>query len=404
VGDRNSGATEIRVKRAVAPVRARASGPRSQVDRVVGRAASKFPLRRRRHGIENRGVSMPKSSCPECGGATYRLLAPGFRECTSTVEREWFTEEPDLNIVLAPNAYGRRTVRHVSVETCGHRYQVAPADSEVAATESRTCRCGLFAIGICQTCRTPVCGSHHVMRADSVLCRWCIAEEERPEREARQAEARAAQNRHEVHLAHLRELHEQLLALPAAGEAQLVEFLRERGRVNPAEWSLASGARIEPVPWDVAARALQRAGVPTYEHSWTSWVKRNPRSNKNPWDKVQKTFVRSGWIASGVRRQVTDSEARNVGEVTTGARYLLGIDGVLVDGTGDPVSSPPVADLQALVYLSKYGSNEDIFPAPGGFFQADPNAPDGCYFGLNSPYNRAAPEWLRLVYGREPTR
>ena len=72
---------------------------------------------------------MQAPSCPECGGANYRLLAPGFRECTSTVERESFTEEPDLNVVPAPNAYGRRLVRNVSSETCGHRYQVGSPDS-----------------------------------------------------------------------------------------------------------------------------------------------------------------------------------------------------------------------------------------------------------------------------------
>jgi hypothetical protein len=121
-------------------------------------------------------------TCTTCGGVDYRIIAPGYLECTSDVADDVFAQEPDFNLPLGGGAYGMRTVRHRRSRPCGRRYQVA-----VAHSASLACGCGMFAVGLCRRCGRAVCGEH-ARTGESLLCRSCD-EAERPEREARAAAA-----------------------------------------------------------------------------------------------------------------------------------------------------------------------------------------------------------------------
>jgi hypothetical protein len=170
--------------------------------------------------------------------------------------------------------------------------------------------------------------------------------------------------------------------------------------MNPAEWSLANGARIEPVQWEVAARALRQAEIPTYELSWTHLVRHYHRWNRERWDAEQKTFTRSGWIANA---EIVSVETMfNPGEQKILVKYFLGIDGGVIDGSGNRVTPPPMADLQALVFLSKYGSGTLPFPQLSALQYQLGDAPDAYYIGLNSVHN-GTPQWLGLIYKRRST-
>lgn len=114
-------------------------------------------------------------TCPQCGGAEAKQLAPGYFECESTRDDE----------------------------VCGHRYQEGPGSIGV---NSPMCHCGTFAIGQCAECGIWVCGTHSSIRDEQRLCsehyqaatdRWWAEEEERlrpirEESERRQQEAAEA--------------------------------------------------------------------------------------------------------------------------------------------------------------------------------------------------------------------
>jgi len=53
---------------------------------------------------------------------------------------------------------------------CGHRYQTAPQ------TMTETCRCGMFAVGLCSQCRAPRCGTHGDFLGAQFVCDTHIAE------------------------------------------------------------------------------------------------------------------------------------------------------------------------------------------------------------------------------------
>lgn len=92
-------------------------------------------------------------SCPRCGGTSYKVIAPGYFECASTV------------FVPGPVATAEGTVvMPVPGAVCGHRYQAGqPGTAQV-------CSCGTFAIGLCQDCGDPVCGDCSLMVGGQRLC------------------------------------------------------------------------------------------------------------------------------------------------------------------------------------------------------------------------------------------
>ena len=119
-------------------------------------------------------------TCPRCGGATAKQLAPGYFECESTWDED----------------------------VCGHRYQEGGA---ALGENSPICHCGTFAIGKCAECGIWVCGAHSSISTEgeqrlcsehyqAALRRQYAAEEERrrpirEERERKRREAEAAEKK-----------------------------------------------------------------------------------------------------------------------------------------------------------------------------------------------------------------
>lgn len=102
----------------------------------------------------------------------YRLIAPGYRQCASEVVEEQLVEEPNLNLPPGdPNRHTTRQVRFVTKRICAHRFQTGPVDPAAP-----TCRCGFFAIGVCQQCQNTVCGKHSDSM-DELLCTWCVSDQ-----------------------------------------------------------------------------------------------------------------------------------------------------------------------------------------------------------------------------------
>lgn len=136
--------------------------------------------------------------CPSCGGTARVAIAPGYWECTSSVVRDE---------IAKPVGYDQ-PIPVPTRASCGTRYQEGP----VAGTES--CKCGVFAIGRCQSCGAPVCGVHGELVGDKLECAGC--------RERRENGARAGRARAEAEARRERDdRHEQLVASvrDAAGEA-----------------------------------------------------------------------------------------------------------------------------------------------------------------------------------------
>ena len=112
-------------------------------------------------------------SCPRCGGNAYKIISPGYFECTSAI------------LVPGPVATPQGTaIMPVPALTCGLRYQAG------SAGDARTCSCGTYAVGLCKDCIDPVCGDHSLMTGNQRLCTACAEA-----RQARQADKERGRER-----------------------------------------------------------------------------------------------------------------------------------------------------------------------------------------------------------------
>lgn len=162
--------------------------------------------------------------CPGCGGVQRRLIAPGFYECTSSVLISGGQGTPPGS----PGIGGR----------CGRRYHEG---SSGVTSEPILCTCGVFAIGRCSDCRTPLCGDcgarfdsrflchTHINRAKKVASEGLESTRRAVEKEA--ALARAAEGRRQdEQLARLRAtsgIHE--------GDVRIEDLADALGRWKPSE-------------------------------------------------------------------------------------------------------------------------------------------------------------------------
>lgn len=108
--------------------------------------------------------------CPNCGGNSREVIAPGFWLCTSPIPVG--TPGPGLLGLPGP------PVAHI-MTPCGKEYQEVDADMG----PTPLCSCGTYSIGQCMTCRRPVCGSRtcSTVRTGRRVCTACHAEEVRVE-------------------------------------------------------------------------------------------------------------------------------------------------------------------------------------------------------------------------------
>lgn len=131
--------------------------------------------------------------CPKCEGSERKAIALGYWQCTSQVEtiREFF----------APiDAQGSmRPFYDKQLQACGNEYQEATA--QMAGQKLIECWCGLYSIGKCRTCKSPLCGRHGNETSGGFLCEKHtseLAENQRLEQAAeaqRQARAKEEQQR-----------------------------------------------------------------------------------------------------------------------------------------------------------------------------------------------------------------
>jgi hypothetical protein len=127
--------------------------------------------------------------CPICGSIERTSPQFGMWQCINRVNRPYTVETPDQNIVLGPHAYGSRIERIDNWVTCGTRYSDT---TRYTTSATQTCRCGLFAIGICSACGSPSCGPHSQMVDGSLTCDECIAERNAAKLKTGQEQARIA--------------------------------------------------------------------------------------------------------------------------------------------------------------------------------------------------------------------
>lgn len=131
-------------------------------------------------------------ACPKCGGTRRKALGRNYFLCEEQVAvptRGWAPAPLPAFLGEMVPVDG---VRHIA---CGHRYQEEPAMGD----QLPTCGCGMFAIGVCRACQTPVCG--HSECSDRVggelLCVTHVAERRREDRE-RELERAAERKREEA--------------------------------------------------------------------------------------------------------------------------------------------------------------------------------------------------------------
>jgi hypothetical protein len=104
-------------------------------------------------------------SCPECGGLERRALSYNYFECTSQVARVQRTFAPRPGHMPGPGV-PVEAIDRTYYEVCGHQYQEGAAPTGVP-----TCACGMFAVGACVDCGTPVCGRAACnVSADGKVC------------------------------------------------------------------------------------------------------------------------------------------------------------------------------------------------------------------------------------------
>jgi hypothetical protein len=97
---------------------------------------------------------MTTAACPRCGGTQARALAPNYYECENDVLADVVPAGMQGNVSDVP-----------IYRPCGHRFQTG-----AAAAAPAQCACGMFAIGACVECGSPLCGQHGVMREGRLLC------------------------------------------------------------------------------------------------------------------------------------------------------------------------------------------------------------------------------------------
>jgi hypothetical protein len=114
-------------------------------------------------------------TCPKCRGTREREIGPGYFECIT------FVDDTQVFRVPAPpghpyEGFGWQDVTSTSMKLCGHRYHVA-----VVGTGSMpVCACGLFAIGTCTECGTPVCRQPSCSAVNPANRLVCIAHQTAP--------------------------------------------------------------------------------------------------------------------------------------------------------------------------------------------------------------------------------
>lgn len=118
--------------------------------------------------------------CPECGGKSRQLVAPGYWECTSSVVKIVPTGAHPSGAFGAPE----RAASFV----CGRRYQDGPAAT------SELCSCGTLALGYCRACNRAVCHDHSGVKTGQRMCTDCELAHETREAIRIEEHARASAN------------------------------------------------------------------------------------------------------------------------------------------------------------------------------------------------------------------
>ncbi|MGW6441531.1 hypothetical protein [Lentzea sp. NPDC055074] len=123
-------------------------------------------------------------TCPHCGSAAHKVIAPGFHECLG-----WRPE------VFTDPATGLAVARRIP---CGQRYHAGGDRGR-----NTTCACGTFAVGVCTSCGTFVCGDHSAGGAQR-MCFACVEAARAASEQQEQQEVAAENARAEAELARVR--------------------------------------------------------------------------------------------------------------------------------------------------------------------------------------------------------
>ena len=101
-------------------------------------------------------------ACPKCGSSERRSIAPGYFECLGTIMDSW------------PTTTAGGTVMVPQPVPCGHRYH----DGSAVTSSPQICSCGTFAIGLCGSCGSPVCGDCSTLHEGHRVCGACISRQQ----------------------------------------------------------------------------------------------------------------------------------------------------------------------------------------------------------------------------------
>lgn len=130
-----------------------------------------------------------------------------------------------------------------------------------------------------------------------------------------------------------------LAVLPSADYSALVRYIRSGAVLEPDEWSLKNGLRLEPVTWEILAKALAEAGIPF----GPGGVTRKVRS----WRGRERSNSFKGWVLATVRQETS----RGIYDQVT---RLLVPGGVVLDKDGAPealAGKPHPTQIRDLVRL-----------------------------------------------------
>lgn len=103
-------------------------------------------------------MDVAPTPCPECGGTVLKPIAPGYWECQTTLRGT-------IGLPVGPKG---ELVPVDSSGICGNRFQTG-----VTGSVGATCSCGTFAIGLCRSCSSPICGDHSKLFTGQRLCHAC---------------------------------------------------------------------------------------------------------------------------------------------------------------------------------------------------------------------------------------
>lgn len=190
------------------------------------------------------------------------------------------------------------------------------------------CQCGTFAIGICQTCGSPMCGRDTCGAFTGTLtCAQCLATVAELRRQEEVEAAKKAFQQREEHRRFLESL------APCTPE-DLADFVVNRRSVQ--DGTLNGRRFLGSLPWSTIAEYLLEGGVPTKHYTRSGTVyRRNWYGRNRPRTVVER---QTGWavlsykVKSSGRFGVTNESAhigvlRTDGTFEESARQAAGAEG-----------------------------------------------------------------------------